>query len=473
MSMAVIRRLAEQNEAQAKQAEQAIQKAFTQALEKAASGEVLELDAILKGLAQLKSKASAAGPQTEQAGAWKDKIVALAKQGLQKAQDPQVVASALISTASMLLQSQGRLTDMMGTGSYKALLDSIAITVEYLTRQAKAALASKPKQLSRPEELARRKAKRAELGTKKGRREQAKLAAGLDALPANLQEAWDDESEDEDPDEAPEGWRASPQAAEQAARELSQAVQQREDLSGQDFSGLDLPGVRLAGSMIAGTSFEGSSMAGADLSGVDGVQAIFLDANLQDANFESANLRDAEFGGADLRNARFRGAFIRGATFEGADLRGADFSGVDLRGTHLRMTGGGEVEWDEDDDEEDDVDVTPMPGRFALSPRDRERMASMESRFSAGVARMLGERIRSYQLVAGNQLPTRRVAPVMFMFTAEDDAEEAAVAAGASGDLPGPPRVSRYGNGWGFEVPYPVAMSLDAVLRRNGYQRRL
>lgn len=472
MSTAVLmRRLAEQDEAQAKQAEQAVIKAFTAQLQKAAGGEALAADVIAKGLAQLKAKAAAlgGGAQTEalDLAGWKAKIAALAKAGLSKAKDPATVASALISTASVIIGSQGKLTDMMGEGSYKALLDSITITIEMLVNMAKgkAAERSDAKKAAEVEKIARGAAGR------------ENIAASLDQLVSNLLEGEGDEwSEYDEPEPVRDEFGASGLSGEEAARELSTAVQQQDDLSGQNFSELDLPGIRLAGAKVAGADFSGTNLVDADLSEIDGIQTAFTGANLQNARFDGANLRDAVFADADLRGAVFRGAIIRDAIFAGADLRGADFSGVDLRGTELEMRGGGEVEWvgsasdDEDEDEEDDDEIPASGGGFRLHPREASRLSRMEG-FSGALDRLLSERIRTFQMVAGNQLPTRRQGAVMFVFTSPDDAEEAALAIGAS--LGDPPAVGPYGSGWGFTVPYPIAGSLDAVLRRNGYQRRL
>lgn len=468
MSTAVLRRLAEQDEAQAKQAEQAVVKAFTQQLQKAAGGEPLSADVIAKGLAQLKAKAAAlgSGATTEalDLAGWKAKIAELAKAGLTKAKDPATVASALISTASVIIGSQGRMTDMIGEGGYKALLDSITITVEMLMRMAKgkAAERSDAKKAAEIQKVV------------SGGAGRENMAASLDQLVANLIEGEGDEwAEYDEPEPVRDELGAVPGAGDDAARELTTAVQQQDDLSGQNFSELDLPGIRLAGAKVAGADFSGSNLADADLSEIDGIQTTFTGANLQNARFDWANLRDAVFAEADLRGAVFRGAIIRDAIFEGADLRGADFAGVDLRGTELAMKGGGEVEWvgsTDDEDEDDDETEAPASRGFRLNPREAERLSRMEG-FTGALDRLLSERIRTFQVVAGNQLPTRRQGAVMFVFTSPDDAEEAAVAIGTS--LSGVPAIVSYGSGWGFTVPYPIAGSLDAVLRRNGYQRRL
>lgn len=65
---------------------------------------------------------------------------------------------------------------------------------------------------------------------------------------------------------------------------------------------------------------------------------VYMEANLQGANFRSANLTNINFTDANLRDADFTNAEMRCIKFKDADLAGAKLDGANMVGVYLTDT---------------------------------------------------------------------------------------------------------------------------------------
>jgi uncharacterized protein YjbI with pentapeptide repeats len=116
-------------------------------------------------------------------------------------------------------------------------------------------------------------------------------------------------------------------------------------------------GPRLNNVNIAAATLTSADLSGGSLRSVDFTQvkeianAVFMDADLRDANFKGmsdlkvdfsrACLCGADFSKANLKNAKLSGAILRNANLSGAtlpqDLQGIDFSGANVKGTKFEV----------------------------------------------------------------------------------------------------------------------------------------
>jgi len=96
-----------------------------------------------------------------------------------------------------------------------------------------------------------------------------------------------------------------------ADADLKNAIFIKAELSFTDFSRCDMRNLRANGATLVG--------------------AVFVDADLRDANFTNANLIGANFTNANLAGANFTGADLSNATFTGADLSNVVWEDANLR----------------------------------------------------------------------------------------------------------------------------------------------
>ena len=66
------------------------------------------------------------------------------------------------------------------------------------------------------------------------------------------------------------------------------------------------------------------------------VFTVFVDTNLENANFKNADLKFTNFFQADLINANLSGADLRKVNLEGANLEGANLESANLEGANLK-----------------------------------------------------------------------------------------------------------------------------------------
>jgi len=112
------------------------------------------------------------------------------------------------------------------------------------------------------------------------------------------------------------------------------------DLRGVTLNDSDLTGANLSGSTLTQRQFRGARLRAATGRGCKAGRAIFMDADLEDADFSETRMRGAHFAGAwlvstqlrraDLTNARFTNTNLQSAHFDGARLSGTTFDGADL-----------------------------------------------------------------------------------------------------------------------------------------------
>jgi uncharacterized protein YjbI with pentapeptide repeats/energy-coupling factor transporter ATP-binding protein EcfA2 len=152
-------------------------------------------------------------------------------------------------------------------------------------------------------------------------------------------------------------------------------------LAGACLEGVSWPGAKLAWADLAEVDMAGANLGGADLSRVQapnsnfrqarlwaaslndifvrdadwsgaelgctwGVNALFMAANLEKADFTSAQLQRAQFVQSNLTAAVFRNANLVNGNFTDAILKDADFSGADLTGALLSFLRLREARWE-------------------------------------------------------------------------------------------------------------------------------
>lgn len=119
------------------------------------------------------------------------------------------------------------------------------------------------------------------------------------------------------------------------------------DLTEAELSGVHLPGVDMSGAILYRARFQGADLSqarlrSADLRRVDGTGANLRKADLCEAKLQYARLRRADLGAADLRNAKlqraqFDQAYLMWAKLDGAKLADADFNKAYLK--YARLSG--------------------------------------------------------------------------------------------------------------------------------------
>jgi uncharacterized protein YjbI with pentapeptide repeats len=98
------------------------------------------------------------------------------------------------------------------------------------------------------------------------------------------------------------------------------------DLGDANLQGANLSGVNLREANLRGADLSGANLRGADLKGANLWGAKLNNAQLKGANLRAANLCWAELNGADLREANLNGVLLGSAILRKADLGGATFT---------------------------------------------------------------------------------------------------------------------------------------------------
>lgn len=106
------------------------------------------------------------------------------------------------------------------------------------------------------------------------------------------------------------------------------------------FTGCDLTLASMDGATVRGVRFERCRLLGIDVGAwrddALGIEARFVDCDLDRLQAANVDLRACAFEDGRAREAAFERCDLRGVAFEGIELSGARFEGCDLRDADLR-----------------------------------------------------------------------------------------------------------------------------------------